>query len=318
MDKPKRFFECLLPVSVCNLKCPYCYVIQENRRKMELAELPYSPNHIANALRIERVGGICWISICGVGETLAQKEIIEIVFELLKKGHYVNVTTNGTLTRQFEYMLTTCKDYISHLHFSFSFHYTELKRLNLINTFFLNLSLVRKAGASALFQMNLCDEYLPYIDEIKKLSFEKVGCLPQIALTRDESVNPFKIWTHLTSEEYYEIGSSFDSSLFDFTFRNFNVKRTEFCYAGDWSFVLNLQTGWLSKCYANIEGQNIFEDINKPINFLAIGKNCKNSYCVNSSHFLSLGVIPELNTPTYAQLRNRTESSMYTEEMFSF
>lgn len=65
MAKIKRFFECLVPVSVCNLECPYCYIIQEDRRKMTLADMPYSPEHIARALRPERVGGTCFISICG-------------------------------------------------------------------------------------------------------------------------------------------------------------------------------------------------------------------------------------------------------------
>ena len=35
MDKIKRFFECLIPVTICNLKCEYCYIIQEERTHYE-------------------------------------------------------------------------------------------------------------------------------------------------------------------------------------------------------------------------------------------------------------------------------------------
>lgn len=319
MDKPKRFFECLLPVSVCNIKCPYCYIIQENRRDMKLAQLQYSPEYIARALRPSRVGGICWISICGLGETLAQKEIVDIVYYLLKEGHYINVTTNGTLTNVFNELINRCHDYTNRLHFSFSFHFTELKRKNLLDTFFNNICFVRENGASILYQMNLCDEYISCIEEIKRISIEKLGAYPQVALTRNEKTHPFSIFTTYTDEDYYKIGSSFNSPLFEFTYNNFNIKRKEFCYAGDWSFVLNLQTGWLQKCYANSEnGQNIFEDIESKINFEAVGNNCKNSYCVNSSHFLSLGVIPERYTPTYFDLRSRKEASWYSKEMTQF
>jgi len=128
MAKIKRFFECLVPVSVCNLECPYCYIIQEDRRKMALADMPYSPEHIARALRPERVGGTCFISICGAGETLAQKEVVPIVGELLKEGHFVNITTNGTLSRRFDELIEACGENIGHLHLSFSMHYTELLR----------------------------------------------------------------------------------------------------------------------------------------------------------------------------------------------
>lgn len=318
MDKIKRFFECLMPVSICNLECPYCYVIQENRRKMQLADLPYSPEHIARALRKDRVGGTCWISICGVGETFVQTEIVEIVGLLLKEGHYVNVTTNGTLTKQFKRLIAVCGTNINHLHLSFSLHYLELKKHDLLETFFNNIQMVRDAGASILVQINLCDEYIPYIDEIKDICINKIGALPQVALTRDESARPMKIFTEMTDEQYYRYGSLFESKLFDFTYHNFNIKREEFCYAGDWSGVLNLQTGWLSKCYANDEGQNIFEDLNKPIRFEAIGRNCKNFYCVNSSHFMSLGVIPSVKTPSYAALRNREEAKWYTKDMLCF
>lgn len=53
----KRFFECLIPVTVCNLKCSYCYVIQRDYRNMKLAEFKYTPEHIGKCLTKERLGG---------------------------------------------------------------------------------------------------------------------------------------------------------------------------------------------------------------------------------------------------------------------
>lgn len=134
--KPKRFIECLLPVTICNLKCSYCYIIQENRRDMKKADLQYSPQHIAKALSPERLGGVSFISICGAGETLIQKEAIDIVYELLKVGHYVNITTNGTITKAIDKISNFPKKYLDRLHMSFSFHYLELREKNLLNIFF--------------------------------------------------------------------------------------------------------------------------------------------------------------------------------------
>ncbi len=318
MAQIKRFFECLLPVTVCNLECPYCYIIQENRRQMELATMPYSPEHIARALRQERVGGTCMISICGAGETMAQKELIPIVKALLDQGHYINITTNGTLSRRFDQLIETCGDQMSRVHVSFSMHYTELLKHGWVDTFFENIQKVRAAGGSILLQMNLCDDYMPHLEEIKRISVEKVGAYPQLALTRNEETVPFKIFTKGTDENYYAKAAGFSSPLFDFTKQNFNVKRKEFCFAGDWSGVLNLQTGILSKCYAEPGGVNIFEDVDAPIPFEAVGKHCRNHYCINSSHFLSLGVIPSLDTPTYGALRNRPEAKWYSPEMEAF
>ena len=53
----KRFVECLLPVTACNLKCSYCYVIQRNKRKMQQAVLRYSPEQIDRAMSKDRWGG---------------------------------------------------------------------------------------------------------------------------------------------------------------------------------------------------------------------------------------------------------------------
>ena len=119
-------------------------------------------------------------------------------------------------------------------------------------------------------------------------------------------------------EEYINLGESFNSPLFKFTMDNFMVKRNEFCYAGDWTFKLDLATGNLSDCYLSPYHQNIYKNIKRPIKFRAIGKKCPNPYCVNSSHFMSLGAIPTLKTPTYASLRNRDAADWYTPCMKDF
>ena len=49
-DKIKRFIECIVPVSACNLKCHYCYIIQNNCRLNKIPKFEYSAEHIAKAL----------------------------------------------------------------------------------------------------------------------------------------------------------------------------------------------------------------------------------------------------------------------------
>lgn len=315
----KRFFECLIPVTACNLKCSYCYIIQENRRTSQQAEFKYSPEHIGKALSKERLGGISYISICGSGETLLPKEIPDILYHILAQGHYVNVTTNGTITHQHLKIIRSIPTiFLKRLHFAFSFHYLELIRTNNLDTFFSNVKKAKEAGCSYLIQINLCDEYMPYWNDIKKIVKKHTGAYPQVALTRDESKREYTILTNKSKDEYAAIGREMNSPLFDFTYRNFMVKRREFCYAGAWSGKLNMSTGVLSGCYGYGITQDIFEDLTIPIKFEPIGKNCPFHFCFNSSHFMSLGVIPSLNTPTYAELRDREEVGWYSSEMRTF
>lgn len=311
----KRFFECLVPITVCNLKCSYCYVIQRNYRNMKLANMQYTPAHISKCLTKERLGGMCYFSICGAGETLAQPEVLEIAEGLLKNGHLVNITTNGTLTNKFKQLEKFAKEDLKRLHFSFSFHYLELKRLNLLDAFFNNIKYIKQLGCSFVVQLNLCDEYIPHIDDIKKICMENVGAYPQIAVTRNEegSLRNVKILTKLSAEEYKRIGDTFSSPLFDYTMEKFNKKQTEFCYAGQRSGVLNLATGELKKCYGHSKSQNIFKDPNSPIKFEPIGKACRTSFCMNSSHFMSLGVMDNNETVTYCDLRDRKKAGWFND-----
>lgn len=314
-----KFFECLLPTTICNLECEYCYIIQEDRRGMKNIDLDYTVEHILKCLRKERLGGECFFSLCGTGETFLQKELIPLVDGLLEEGHYVNITTNGTITNKIKELIEVIGPKSNRLVFSFSLHYLDLKKRNLINAFFDNVNYVKKNGCSFLIQMNLYDGYLPCIEEIKRLCKEKTGAYPQVAATRLETKgnveNNIKLHTALSDAEYLAIGNGFNSPLFEFTMKNFNVKRKEFCYAGEWSFNLNMKNGVLKDCYHSGKIQDIFSDPNAPIKCCAVGNNCCSRYCINSSHFMSLGVIPSLKTPSYTELRNRVEAGWYNKAM---
>ena len=316
----RRFLECLIPLTSCNLKCSYCYVFQEGRRKNEKAVFCFSPEHIGKALTQKRLGGVSFISMTASGETFIAPEIPDISREILKQGHFINITTNGTLSLQIAHFLQETEGFHDHIHISFSLHYVELLKRNQLDIFFENIASVRRAGCSFLLQINLSDEYLPYWDEIKRISKEKVGAYPQVALTRDESNGTYRIMTQqLTNEQYYAIGDEMKSPLFNFTFNNFMVKRSEFCYAGLWSAKLNLCTGEMTGCYGQGIHQNIFEDITKPIIWKAIGKHCCFQYCFNSSHFMSQGIIPsKLPLPSYGEIRNREDAGWYSPVMKDF
>ncbi len=96
--------------------------------------------------------------------------------------------------------------------------------------------------------------------------------------------------------------------MFKFKLDLFNIKRKEFCYAGAWSLYIKLATGEASQCYGFHPNQNIYKDISKPVSFRAVGAHCKQPFCYNGHAYLSLGLIPELDTPTYYEIRNRIDN----------
>lgn len=316
----RRFIECLIPLTMCNLRCSYCYVTQYKWEKNKSAHFLYNPKYIAKALSKKRLGGISLISMTASGETFIAKELPFISLELLKQGHFINITTNGTLSNHIERFLEITEGYHDHIHVSFSLHYTELLRKHLIDVFFDNIKKVRGAGCSILLQINLVDDYVPYWEDIKKISYEKTGAYPQVALTRKMSGNSFDICTKcMTQEQYIAKGKEMHSPLFDFTCNNFMVKQTDYCYAGYWSATLNLCTGDMTSCYGSGIKQNIYENINKPIIWEPIGKHCTHQYCINSSHFISQGIIPsQKNVLSYGELRNREKANWYGEEVKHF
>lgn len=99
--------------------------------------------------------------------------------------------------------------------------------------------------------------------------------------------------------------------MFEFSCDNFLKKRTEFCHAGNKSYTLNLAFGNLQQCYSEQFICNIYDDLTANIPEIPVGNNCRANYCVNAIHFLALGVMPEIDCPTYAALRNRNSAKWY-------
>lgn len=306
MTKIKRFIDFYIPVESCTFRCHYCYITQHRLFDNKLPELKYSAKQVRVALSQKRLGGPCLINMCGGGETLLPPLVIDYIRELLEEGHYVMVVTNASLTKRMEALSKLPKNLLTRLFFKFSYHYLELKKRGLLEHFFENIRLVRDAGASFTLEATPSDELIPYIDEMKKASLENVGAVCHVTVARNEAAEGnLPILTNMTDENYQKTWNQFNSEFFNYKFSIFNKKRKEFCYAGDWSFVLNVGTGKMRQCYSSYFEQNIIEDPTIPIRFLAVGNNCSQYHCYNGHAFLCLGDIPEHKCPTYATIRNR-------------
>ena len=306
MYKIKRYIDCYVPVTTCSLRCHYCYITHHRLFGGPLPKYKYSPEHVRKALSKDRLGGTCLINFCAYGETLLSREIVSYVLELLKEGHFVMIVTNGTPTKRFQELASFPEELKKHLFFKFSYHYLELKKRHLLDVFFDNIRRVRNAGCSFTLELTPSDEAIPFIDEIKDRAYMELGAVCHVTVARDEK-DPRKlpILTNLSREEYKKIWSQFDSPLFDYKMEIFEVPRKEFCYAGDWTFTLNLLSGEMKQCYQSWYSQNIFENLDTPIKFRAIGRHCKEHHCYNGHSFLVLGDIPSLESPSYAKERNR-------------
>lgn len=304
-DKIKRFIDCYVPVTTCNLRCHYCYITQQRKFDAKLPEFKYSAEYIAKALSKERLGGVCCLNFCGGGETLLPPEMIGIIRKLLEEGHYVMVVTNGTMSNRFDEISQMPKELLERLFIKFSFHFLEMKRLKMMDKFFDNIRKVRDAGASFTLEITPSDELIPYIEEVKDVALKNLNALPHITVARNNTVADLPILTSLSKPEYKKIWGQFKSGLFDYKISVFNKKRKEFCYAGDWTSYLNIGTGVLKQCYKGDILQNIYENIEEPIRFCAIGNNCRQSHCYNAHAWLTFGAIPEHKAPTYIEMRDR-------------
>ena len=304
MAKIKRLILGFMPNQKCDLKCEYCYISQL-KAWSEPEKLHYSPDYIAKCLSVKRLGGVSLINLTGQGETLLQPDIVELIAALLKEGHYVEVVTNGTISGKINKILQLPEKLLHRLFFKMSFHYKELKRLNLMDSFFKNARAIHDAGASFTIELMAYDEIEEDIPSIKEICEKEIGAYCHTTIGRDDTRKDKALLSKHSASEYRKIWGTFDSKMTSFKLDVLGVKRKEFCYAGAWSLSVNLYTGEAQPCYWQPYNQNIFKDINKPIKFTPVGHYCTQPYCINAHSHLTWGLIPGLKTPYYCDMRNR-------------
>lgn len=303
--KPKKMILCIIPNKKCNLKCKYCYISQMPDWYQQDYQFKYGIEHIAKCLAPERFGGPCLINLTGEGETMIQAGIVELCSMLARQGHYIEFVTNLTVSKVLNDFLALPADVLAHIEFKVSFHYQELIRLNMLERFWENLEKVQRAACSFTLELMPNDELIPDIDKIIQLCESKVGAKCHLTVGRADYTTSRGLLTTMSKEDYIKTWSVFESPMFDLKMELLNVKRKEFCYAGDWTLFVNMYSGEATPCYGQPFKQNIFDDPSKPIKFCAVGHHCVQPFCINGHAHISLGVIPEYKCPTYAAIRNR-------------
>ena len=298
-----KFFDVYTPCTVCQFACSYCYIRQRPAVEREIGALP-DKELIRAAFSKERMGGSVLLNLCAAGETLLSPEIPGIVKELVDEGHFFSIVTNGITTKAFDKLLGLDIP-MDHLFFKFSFHYLELMRTKTLSVFISNVQRVAASGASYTVEMLACDEYAPHIEEIQKICMDSFGALPHLSIPRDDRTAGIDLITDMPIPEYKRKWNGFSSELFRFKMELLHKKRTEYCRAGEYSYVVNLQNGEIRQCLAHAVIGNLYQDLDKPFPVRPVGKACVLPYCYNGHVFLALGDIKTYFAPTYYEVRNR-------------
>lgn len=314
MDKIKKIILFRIPMSICNLRCHYCYLSQRPVHFQGIQpEMKYSPEEVGYALRKERIGGLAYTNFCADGETFLLKDIDKYVKAVVEQGHYAEVVTNLTVTPVLDKFLAWPNELLKRVEFKCSFHYLELKAKNKLELFAENVNKIWTAGGSANIEITPSDELIPYIDEVMEFAMKRFGALPHLSIARDDRTKEIDYLTNLPLSQYDAAWGRFNSDFWKFKKTIFGVRQVNMCYAGAWSLYVNLCNGEATQCYCGKVLGNIFSDPNATIPSTPIMK-CPLAHCYNGHMLLTLGLIPQkaitqrintTNIPGYGDIRNR-------------
>lgn len=306
-----KFIELLVfGTTECNFHCEYCYVWRKEEFHKGTETSFYPVIECRKALSQQKLGGVCHINICASGETMLSKDIVELVYELLDEGHYVSIITNGTVTSKINDILNFPSKLLDRMFFKLSFHYAELKRTKLLDKFWINVDNIRNSPCSYSIEITPCDSLVQDIENVKN-EFKKNanGAMPHITFTRDSQKEGLDLLSEYSLEEYIQTWKTFDSDLFDLKSHLYKRKICEYCYAGNWSYRINIVNGNIQSCYQQQLKGTIFDKDYKYLPIMPVGYKCKLDYCFNNHAFLVWGDVPDIKCKNYLQMRDRVSDS---------
>lgn len=211
-----------------------------------------------------------------------------------------------TITKNIQELLDLPAEWRSRLFFKCSFHYMELKKRGLLETFVKNVNDAWNAGASITVEITPSDELEPYIDEVKEFSLKNFGALPHITIGRNELMPGYVRLTKHTEQEYNKIWGQFNSELFRFKTYIWEKKVKDFCYAGKWVYGIDLGTGKLYTCSHRKEVGDLCHG--HKIKQKPICNKCPAAHCFNGHAWLAWGACPAINNTSYAKVRDRVRT----------
>lgn len=294
--------------TTCNFHCDYCYVWRRHEFENTNYLSEHSVKEIRNGLSLDKTGGRCFINMCARGETLLSKDIVELTYELLEEGHYVSIVTNGTVTKNIDRILQFPEEFQSRFFFKFSFHYLELKKHNLFDVFWKNVDKIKQSSCSYTLEITPYDGLVQHISDVKEMFNDKAnGAMPHISYARDSRKNDYDILSDYSIDEYAKIWGQFDSKMFELKSRHYGEKITDYCHAGEWSYLVNIPTGDIKACYRQDVIGNIYDRDFRAFPNKPVGNDCHMAYCFNNHAFMAWGDIPTIKEYTYLDMRNRKD-----------
>lgn len=301
----KKAFLFAIPLSVCNLRCHYCYLAQRpSSYEGVIPDMQYSPEQIAYAMRQERVGGPSYFNLCADGETLLLPDLARYVELLVREGHYVDIISNMVLTKKLEPLLALGSDILSHVEIKCSLHYLELEKKGQLERFADNVKAAWAAGVSCSVEITPTDELVPKIPEVLSYCMDNFGAPAHLTIARNDATEAIERLTKLDREDYYAAWNQFDSSFFRFKDSIFGVKQNGFCEAGAWMYHVMMDSGEARQCYKGRKLGNVFANPEEPLPEIPLGR-CMQPHCYNGHMLLTTGVIDGLTDVGYGDIRDR-------------